>query len=42
MTLEEMCVLIKTGTHAELIPALWESVQKLYTLKSLRYYNSHR
>ena len=42
MTQEEMCVLIQTGTHAELIPALWESVQKLYTLKALRYYNSHR
>lgn len=42
MTQEEMCVLIQTGTRQDLIPALWESVQKLYTQKAYRYYSSHR
>lgn len=41
-TQEEMCVLIQTGNRQDLIPVLWESVQKLYTLKALRYYNRHR
>lgn len=42
MTQEEMCVQIQTGTRQDLIPALWESVQKLYTQKAYRYYNGHR
>lgn len=39
MKQEEMCALIQTGERADLIPALWESVQRLYTLKALRYYH---
>lgn len=42
MTQEEMCVQIQTGSRQDLIPALWESVQKLYTQKAYRYYNGHR
>lgn len=41
-TQEEMCLLIQTGTRQDLLPVLWDTVRKLYTLKALRYYNGHR
>lgn len=41
MTQEEMCIMIKTGKRADLIPELWNTVQRLYAMKSMRYYVGH-
>lgn len=41
MTQEEMAVKIKAGEHDKLIPSLWDSVRKIYDMKSRRYYRAH-
>lgn len=40
-TQEELAVMIQNGDESK-IPELWDTVQKLYTMKSYRYYSTHR
>ena len=42
MTQEEMCVRIQTGTRPDLVPALWDTVSKLYNRKAAIYYYAHK
>lgn len=42
MTQEEMCTAIQTGNRPELVPALWDTVSKLYNRKAAIYYYAHK